>query len=107
MIGLQNVAATSQVELYGYIHLDDGDSVGQLANHLIAVTNDATGETQEVYTDQYGFYTLPMTVYGNGGPYTDTLTLSVSYTDPETLNTIDGTTTILISDIMRADRLVA
>jgi hypothetical protein len=85
--------------LYGYIHLDDGTGVTELTDHSLRVTNCRTQYTQETLTNQYGFYSLePYNVF-----ITDVLTLDVSYYDPETSANIYGSTTITVSDYMRAD----
>jgi hypothetical protein len=91
-----------QVDLYGYIHLDDGNSVTQLGNHSINITYDETGDTQELNTDSYGFF-YQMYMATEEALNRDTITIDVSYYDPGTSNTIEGSTTMTLSASMRAD----
>jgi len=77
MVPLINVGATTPVEIYGYIHLDDGNYITQLPNHPITVTNDATQVSQDIYTDQYGYFSL-MQMEPDDLLYTDTYTISTS-----------------------------
>lgn len=96
------IAGDTTVEIYGYIHLDDGNDVTQLPNNPITITNERTQYTYDVFTDQYGFYSRSLLLYQEV-LYTDTLTIDTSYYDPITEDTIYGSTQITVSDSMRSD----
>ncbi|UCE38552.1 MAG: hypothetical protein JSW00_04800 [Thermoplasmata archaeon] len=94
--------ATTPVEIYGYIHIDDGDYVTQLPNHPITIRNDLNGFVQDVFTDQFGFFGL-VNMVPSSSIGIDTYTITATYYDPNTQNMIFGSTTMIISPFMRAD----
>ncbi len=101
-VAIPNVIAITPVEIYGYIHLDDGADITQLAFHPITILDDNSQSSQQVLTDQYGFFSLVL-MEPIDALYTDTITLDVSYYDPQTQNMIYDSTTITITPYMRAD----
>jgi hypothetical protein len=96
------VSSTSLVRIYGYIHLDSGQSTTELPNHLITITSDFSQNSEQIYTDQYGFFTIDLP-QPHGLHGIDTVTIESSYYDPITQNLIVGSTTMTLSSMMRAD----
>lgn len=102
MAVIPNVSATTQVEIYGYIHLDDGNIVSQLPNYQITIRDELTQIDYPVYSDQYGFFSLSL-MEPQYAIYNEYLTLTVSYYNSDDQNMIHGYTQIIMSPFMRCD----